>query len=109
MLPSPVSVAAALPATVTGLGDLIDSGRPQGAVVASCPGPSPCRRGIRRTGLDKTLGSRNLTRAGNVVLTWHATNNGNRLVGSGRYGVREIGIDPAGNRTAARTVILVIR
>ena len=44
-----------------------------------------------------------------MVLTWHATNNGNRLVGSGRYGVREIGIDPAGNRTAARTVILVIR
>ena len=44
-----------------------------------------------------------------MVLTWHATNNGNRLVGSGRYGVRAIGIDPAGNRTAARTVILVIR
>lgn len=44
-----------------------------------------------------------------MVLTWHATNNPNRLVGSGRYGVRAIGIDPAGNRTAARTVILVIR
>jgi hypothetical protein len=57
----------------------------------------------------KTLGSRSLTRAGNVVLPWNATNNPNRLVGSGRYGVRAIGIDPAGNRTAARTVILVIR
>ena len=57
----------------------------------------------------KTLGSRSLTPAGNVVLTWNATDNGNRLVGAGRYGVRAIGRDPAGNRTAARTTIQVIR
>lgn len=57
----------------------------------------------------KALGSRSLTRAGNVLLTWDATNNGNRLVAAGRYGVRATSTDTAGNRTVVRTVIQVIR
>jgi Bacterial Ig-like domain len=64
---------------------------------------------ILRSGRNvKVLASRRLAGSGRLILSWNATDNGNRSVGTGGYVFRAIVIDVAGNRITIRTPIRVI-
>jgi len=64
---------------------------------------------VRNGRVVKSFGAQRVNGRGNVLQTWNGTNNSNALVRAGRYTFRTVVTDVAGNRTAARTPIRVVR